>query len=60
MPPGNFEILHALKCVLEAPEARFRACTQYIYTCKLPSLISGFRSKNTTYGALAALRVGFD
>ena len=39
--PGNFEILHALKCVLGAPEALFRACTQYIYTCKLPSSISG-------------------
>ena len=24
------------------------------YTCKLPSSISGFRSKNTTYGALAS------
>ena len=44
MPPGNFESLHALKCVLGAPEALFHACTQYIYTCKLPSLISGFRS----------------
>ena len=40
-PPGNFEILYALKCVLGAPEALFHACTQYIYTCKLPSLISG-------------------
>ena len=29
-PPGSFEILHALKCVLGAPEALFRACTQYI------------------------------
>ena len=29
-PPGNFEILHALKCALGAPEALFRACTQYI------------------------------
>ena len=54
MPPGNFEILHALKCVLGAPEALFRACTQYIYTCKLPSSISGFRSKSATYGALAS------
>ena len=26
-PPGNVEILHALKCVLRAPEALFRACT---------------------------------
>ena len=34
--PENFEILHALKCVLEAPEALFHACTQYIYTYKLP------------------------
>ena len=23
MPPGNFESLHALKCVLGAPEALF-------------------------------------
>ena len=53
---GNFEILHALKCVLGAPEALFRACTQYIYTCKLPSSISSFRLKNTTYGA-ARLRL---
>ena len=52
--PGNFEILHALKCVLGAPEALFRACTQYIYICKLPSSISGFRSKSTTYRALAS------
>ena len=48
-PPGNFEMLHALKCVLGAPEAPFRACTRYIYTCKLLSSISGFRSKSTTY-----------
>ena len=54
MPPGNFEILHALKCVLGAPEAPFRASTQYIYTCKLPSSISCFRSKSATYGALAS------
>ena len=31
MPPGNVEILHALKCVLGAPEALFYASTQYIY-----------------------------
>ena len=31
--PGNFEILHALKCVLGAPEALFHTCTQNIYTC---------------------------
>ena len=50
------EILHALKGVLGAPEALFRACTQYIYvyTCKSLSSISGFRSKSTTYGALAS------
>ena len=53
-PPGDFEIVHALKCVLGAPEALFRACTQYIYTCKLSSSISGFRSKSTMYGALAS------
>ena len=54
MPPGNFEILQALKCVLGAPEALFHACTQYIYTCKLSYSISSFRSKSTTYGALAS------
>ena len=46
-PPGKFEILHVLKCVLGAPEARFRACTQYVcYTCKLTygALASGLRS----------------
>ena len=48
------EILHALNCVLGAPEAIFHACTQYICTCKLPSSISGFRSKNAMYGALAS------
>ena len=53
-PPGNFEILHALKCVLGTPEALFRACTQYIHTYKLSSSISGFRSKSTTYGALVS------
>ena len=35
---------------LGAPEA----LSQYIYTCKLPSSVSGFRSKSTTYGALAS------
>ena len=35
-------------------KALSRACTQYIYTCKLSSLISGFRSKSTTYGALVS------
>ena len=54
MSPGNFAILHALKCVLGTPEALFRACTQYIYTCKLPSSISSFRSKSATNGALAS------
>ena len=43
-PPGNFEILHALKCVLGAPEVLFCACTKYTYTCKLQSSIRGFRS----------------
>ena len=49
-----WEILHFLKCVLGAPEALFRAYTQYIYTRKLPSLISGFRWKSMTYGAQAS------
>ena len=49
VPPGNFENLHAVKCVLGGPEALCRPCTQYIYTCKLLSSISGFRSKSTTY-----------
>ena len=54
MPPGNFESLHALKCVLGASEAPFCACTQYIYTCKLSSLFSGFRSKSMTYRVLVS------
>ena len=33
MPPGKFEILHALKCVLEAPGALFCAYTQYSDMC---------------------------
>ena len=53
MPPGNFEILHALKCVLGASEALFCAYTQCI-TCKLPPPISSFRLKSTTYRALAS------
>ena len=52
MSPENFEVSHALKCVLEASEAPFCACIQYIHTCKLPSSFSSFRSKSTTYGAL--------
>ena len=42
-PPGNFEILLALKCVLGASEAPFRSCIQSIqsiqciYTCQLQS-----------------------
>ena len=63
MPPGNFLSLHALKWVLGAPEVLFRACTQYICTCKLPSstlcVVSNFRSKSTTYGALAKLILKF-
>ena len=51
----NFEIYHSLKCVLRAHEALFLACTQYIYTCKLPSstpcVVSNFRLK-ITYGVL--------
>ena len=50
------EILHALKCFVGAPEVLFRACTQYIYTCKLAvsdqqvhhtgSLVSGLCSSH--------------
>ena len=56
LPPGNVEIICALKCILGAAEALFHACTQYVYTCKFLSSIrnSGFRSKSTTYGALAS------
>ena len=42
MPPGNFEILHALPCALGASGAPFHACIQYVHTCKLPSLFGGF------------------
>ena len=48
MPPGNVEILHALKCVLGASEAPFQACIQFINTYQLTSLFSGFRLKSTT------------
>ena len=54
LAPRNVEILCALKFILGASEALFCACTQYIYTCKLPSSISGFRSKSTTCRALAS------
>ena len=30
MPPGNFVILHALKCVLGASEASFHAVCTYL------------------------------
>ena len=48
------EVLNALKCVLGASEASFCACIQYIYTCKLVSLFSSFRSKSMTYWALTS------
>ena len=53
-PPGNLEILHALKCVLGAPEALFRSCTQYIYTCKLPSSISSWERLSSPRGSVTA------
>ena len=54
MPQGNFEILHALKCVLGAPEALFvHAHSTYIPASCLLQL--GFRSKSKMYGALAIL-----
>ena len=46
--PPKIEILHALKCVLGASEAPFRACIQYMHICKLPSSFSGFRLKSAT------------
>ena len=47
--------MHFLKCVLGAPEALFvHAHSIYNYTCKLPSLISGFRLKSITYRAQAS------
>ena len=36
----NFELLHALKCVLVASEAPFCACIQFIHTCQLPIAVS--------------------
>ena len=48
MPPGNFEILHTLKCVLGSSESSFHACIQYIHTCKLPSSFSSFRKVQFT------------
>ena len=56
MPSGNFEILHALKRVLEVSEAPFRAHAYSTYipaSCHLYAF-SGFRSKSTTYRALAS------
>ena len=44
-PQKNFEVSHALKCVLGASEAPFCACIQYIRTCKLPSSFSGCEIK---------------
>ena len=54
MPPGNFEILYALKFVLGAPEALFHAAhSTYIPTsCRLQLAVSD-RNLSTTYGALA-------
>ena len=52
--PENFEILHALKCVLRASQVPFCACIQYIPTCQCLSLFSGFRVKSMTYRALAS------
>ena len=39
----NFQILHALRCVLAIYEASFHAGIQYIHTFKFPSSFSGFR-----------------
>ena len=53
-PRNFFAILHALKCVLGASEAPFRAYIQYTHTCQLLSSFRGFRSKSATYGALVS------
>ena len=52
--PQKILRFYALKCVLRASQVPFCACIQYIPTCQLPSLFSGFRSNSTTYGALAS------
>ena len=40
-PLGNFEILHALKCVLGAPEAPFHAHSTYIpASCRVRLAVS--------------------
>ena len=52
--PENIEILHVLKCFLGASEAPFCASIQYNHTyLQVAIFVSGFRSKSTTYGALA-------
>ena len=44
MVPGNFEILHALWCVLGTSEAPFSCMhTAYIRSLKLPSSFNCFR-----------------
>ena len=40
-------------CSEVCSEVGFCACMHYIPTCQLLSLFSGFRSRSTTYGALA-------
>ena len=50
MLPGNFEILHALKCVPGAPKAPFRACTRYTYilaSCHLQLAVSDQKVRRT-------------
>ena len=44
-PNKNFEVLHALRCVLGASEAPFCACNS-TYVPNLPSSFSCFRSKS--------------
>ena len=50
-PLGNFEILHALKYVLGAPEALFCTCIQYL---QVTVLNLWFQIENMTYRALAS------
>ena len=51
MPTGNFEILHALKCVLVVCETPFCMHTVHTY---LQVAICSFRLKSTTYRTLAS------
>ena len=54
-PQRNFEILHPLKCVLGL--LRLLIVHATTHSCKLPSSLSSFRSKSTTYVRALASRL---